>query len=341
MSDSIRARGDRCASLLFVFASRLRVIIMTRRGRWRSIRRPWGASKWRSTGGATAETSTGTREPATAEASTGTREPATARDWAARSPIEATPGATESRPASSPTALPIEVWTEGTLANLLRGLRSGCALLHDLVDRQRLPEKALPLRRLHGGTTNLSIAHHDDRKALGLTRLRIIHEDCVLDHGKRGKEFTHMLDGDAWIEIPHVDFEHRHETHSQPHLEEPARPQADRSRPPEHRRGSAKRSEPKAYLAWGHGEQRTCRPHAAIEVYTIRTSSPGVLRAFLPEYNTVSNEPNPDESRTSMRQASVRRRVKVLMGSAQPRQTRTARSRRVMQQPELGRMPKL
>ena len=133
-----------------------------------------------------------------------------------------------------------------------------------------------------------------------------------------------MLDGDAWIEIPHVDFEHRHETHSQPHLEEPARPQADRSRPPEHRSRSEERIDPKAYLAWGHGELRTCVPSAAAKVYTIRTSSPGALRAFPQECNAVSDGLNPNESGTTMPHVSAPWGMKGSVGSAQARQTLSA-----------------
>jgi len=116
------------------------------------------------------------------------------------------------------------VWAEWSLTDFLDGLRS--ALLHDLVDGQRLPKKTLSLRSLHGRAADVGVADHDDGKALRLAGLRIDGEYRVLDGREGGKELSNLLDFDARVEIAHVDLEHRHDKHSQPHPGNPASPQA-------------------------------------------------------------------------------------------------------------------
>lgn len=100
--------------------------------------------------------------------------------------------------------------SEWPLPLLLGGLRCGLALLHDFIDRERLPQQALALGRLHGSTTNLRIANHDDREAFGLARLGVGDEHGVLDRHERREQLPHLLDLDTGVKVANVDLEHGH-----------------------------------------------------------------------------------------------------------------------------------
>ncbi len=210
-----RDRLARAASLVS-FANiipRSRRIHARRSGRSTAFRR----SVW---GHPCISRSTGEARPWHARARTGAESSRTEPcGWAARtSVLTATKSATTDP--CTPPALTVEVRAEGSLPRLLRGLRGGSALLHDLIDRQRLAKQPLALRRLDGGTTDLLVSDHDDREALQLARLCIGHEDGVLNGRERREDLTNLRNCHARVEIPHIDLEHRHGSHSQPHLEE-------------------------------------------------------------------------------------------------------------------------
>ncbi len=158
----------------------------------------------------------------TTRATTGESPGGTAGGGATKSAVHPT-----THPPRSSTTLSIEVRPEGTLSDLLRGLRG--ALLHHLVDGECLPEQALALHSLDGGPTDVGVPDHDDREALRLPRLGIDGKNGILDLGKRGEQLPNLLDLDARIEIAHVDLEHRHGTDSQPHPGTPAEPFAAES----------------------------------------------------------------------------------------------------------------
>jgi hypothetical protein len=109
--------------------------------------------------------------------------------------------------------------TERSLSDFLGGLGGSLALLHHFIDDERLSEKALSLRRLHCGATEIRIANHDDRKPLRLPCLRIGDKDSVLDRDERREDLAHLLDRHTGVEVSHKDLEHRHGIASQPHLE--------------------------------------------------------------------------------------------------------------------------
>jgi len=139
--------------------------------------------------------------------------------WTSR-PSVLTSANTASSSARAPATLPIEVRTERTLADFLGCLRCSGTLLHHLVDGESLAEQPLALRCLDRGSPDLLVANHDDGEALQLASRRIGDQDGVLDGCKRREDLANLRNCHARIEIPHIDLEHRHGAHSQPHLEE-------------------------------------------------------------------------------------------------------------------------
>lgn len=131
--------------------------------------------------------------------------------------------------------------TEGPLTGLLGDL-CGLPLLHHFVDRERLTEQTLALRRLHRRTADLRIAHHDDGEPLRLATLGVVHEHSILDRHERRKQLSHLFDLDSRIEISHVDLEHRHGGDSRGLAEEHAGTPAH-SRPDAFQQRQAKRTE--------------------------------------------------------------------------------------------------
>ena len=100
--------------------------------------------------------------------------------------------------------------SKGSLADFLCSLRSGYAFFHNFVDGERLAKQSLALGRLHSASADLGVAHHENRKALGLATLGVVHEDRVFNRHERRKKLTDVIYRHPRIEVSNINFEHRH-----------------------------------------------------------------------------------------------------------------------------------